>query len=159
VTAYAGFQSVAMKRLFGKSKSPPPVVSTSVPNRPALHTTPLPPSHTLPSVPHPCPFNHLAILPASEGLLIRPHIVGLKHPATHVRVCWGKTPSVEELEGDGEADGRDWTESVVVYGIMGIVELYTSKIAFHVKKPHPIISYSRSIVLTRHLEQGGHRKL
>jgi hypothetical protein len=30
---------------------------------------------------------------------------------------------VEEISGDGEGEGTDWGDSVIVYGIVGILEL------------------------------------
>jgi hypothetical protein len=57
-----------------------------------------------------------------------------------VRVEWGKEGRVEEIDlagGEGEGDGDDakevdWESSVVVYGIVGVLEL-----TFGVSHPPP----------------------
>lgn len=113
----------AMKRLFSKPKSIPSA-SPVAPSPPVVQPNGLPPSYTLPSVPHPCPYNHLALLVTPEGLLVRPHAANLPHPTHHVRIAWGKPAKAEELDGDGEGEGRDWTEGVIVYGIVGMLDLY-----------------------------------
>ena len=63
-----------------------------------------------------------------DGLLLRPHVVGLRHPLTGgvVRIEWGKGGKVEEVlraDTDISAEGEDWKSSVIVYGIVGILEL------------------------------------
>lgn len=52
------------------------------------------------------------------------------HPESHVKVHWGKVVTIEELEGDGEGSKEDWSASVIVYGIIGILELYNGAISF-----------------------------
>jgi hypothetical protein len=67
-----------------------------------------------------------------EGLLLRPHVIGLRRSLMNgvVRVGWGKVGRVEEVDVDvsGHAKGgvreeEDWRSSVVVCGIVGILEL------------------------------------
>ncbi|KAG8217578.1 hypothetical protein J3R82DRAFT_5729 [Butyriboletus roseoflavus] len=66
----------------------------------------------------------LPLLPQTEGLVMRPHLPGLSHPLSYVRVPWGKHPNVQELRRDGSDSSLDWKSSVVVYGIVGIMELF-----------------------------------
>ncbi|KAF7323093.1 hypothetical protein HMN09_00089400 [Mycena chlorophos] len=121
-----------MKRFFARKASTPQPASPTIPSAtPAPHiTTGLHPKYVVPPIPHPCPHSHIALLPASSGLLLRPHIVGAgpndPGPASHLRLSWGKSVKLEELSGNGESDDSDWTGAVVVYGIVGILELLTS---------------------------------
>jgi hypothetical protein len=77
----------------------------------------------IPPTPHP-PHEHLAVLATPDGLLIRLHAIGVDI-AHHVKISWGKRVEVSEQDGDGE-DAHDWSESVVVYGIVGFLELFSS---------------------------------
>ncbi|KJA26998.1 hypothetical protein HYPSUDRAFT_131584 [Hypholoma sublateritium FD-334 SS-4] len=86
----------------------------------------LQPKDVVPAVPQPSPHAHIALLATKEGLLIRPH-AGDRNSAqeleSFVRVKWGKGGAVEELHpADDEA--LNWGEGVVVYGIVGILELF-----------------------------------
>jgi hypothetical protein len=141
-----GFQlvdfSFAMKKFFAKASRPfaLPTLSdgglgrgvttklfNSPPGQPATATG-LHPGFSLPSVPHPCPHDHLALLPSKDGLLIRPYVSGSplvnSFPYSYLCISWGKSNKIEEFE-KLEEDNLDWTESVVVYGIAGMVELFT----------------------------------
>ncbi|KAJ6623464.1 SacI homology domain-containing protein [Mycena sp. CBHHK59/15] len=121
-----------MKRFFSRASKPPvPPSPSPVPsNIIAPHTTGLQPKYVVPPIPHPCPHDHIALLVTPAGLLLRQHIPGrgLKDPGptTHLRLLWSKTVKVEELSGDGEAEGADWTGSVVVYGLVGVLELFSA---------------------------------
>ncbi|KAI0054006.1 hypothetical protein FA95DRAFT_1551790 [Auriscalpium vulgare] len=122
-----------MRRLFSKKKSPSPpppkpsnIVVTHPPPPPIAHSPGLQPKYTIPPVPHPRPHTHLTLLPTHAGLLIRPHTANGTPPDSHVRVTWGKTVKVEEVEGNGEGPDADWTGAAVVYGIVGILELFTA---------------------------------
>ncbi|KAG5635471.1 hypothetical protein H0H81_011112 [Sphagnurus paluster] len=138
--------NVAMKRLFAKVQTSKPFVAlpksltglasnltpgSSAPGSgPTVsHTVGLQPKYLVPPIPHPCPYDHLALLVTKEGLLIRPHIVGhdpkTEKPNSHVRVRWGKTVHVEEVAHVVGADDADWGESVVFYGIVGVLELFS----------------------------------
>jgi hypothetical protein len=90
---------------------------------------PLHPQFVAPPVPHPCPHDHIALLVTKDGLLLRPHMPGLVHAERHVRITWGKNVKVEDLDGDGEAEGHDWSESVIIYGIVGILELFSGTVS------------------------------
>ncbi|THU85663.1 hypothetical protein K435DRAFT_869083 [Dendrothele bispora CBS 962.96] len=106
-----------MRRLFSKSsKTPSPAPASA----PVPVTVPrLQPAYTVPPVPHPCPYDHIALLATPNGLLLRPYPT----PTSHVRISWSKNPRLTEVDGDGD---HDWNESVVVYGIVGILDLYST---------------------------------
>ncbi|TFK92292.1 hypothetical protein K466DRAFT_659372 [Polyporus arcularius HHB13444] len=122
-----------MKRLFSKTfktatpstKSTPAVVPATTP---LVHNTGLQPKDTLPPVPHPCPYEHISIVATSDGLLLRPRHPGQAQTEdvseSAVKVAWGKGGKVETLAA--QAEDADWEESVVVYGIIGFLELYSA---------------------------------
>jgi phosphatidylinositol 4-phosphatase len=83
----------------------------------------LPPRDIVPPVPHPC-HDHIALLVTKEGLLLRPQLPGLSVSQNYARIRWGKDVEVEELEGDSN-EGHNWAESVIVYGIVGVLELFS----------------------------------
>lgn len=94
-----------------------------------LHATPgLKPKYMLPAVPHPYPFDHLAVLATPAGLLIRPYRPGhskRRNPvATHLQIAWRSGDIAEIVDGDTPTED-DWTESVIVYGIVGMLELFS----------------------------------
>ncbi|CAK5264927.1 unnamed protein product [Mycena citricolor] len=135
----AGFGARTMKRLFSRPPKSPPAAqaSSSLPasstptsiNSP--HITGLQPKYVVPPVPHPCPYDHIALLVTSGALLLRQHIPGLSAsepgPTSHLRLAWNKTVKVEEIQGDGvESEDADWSQSVVVYGIIGVLELFSA---------------------------------
>ncbi|ESK89839.1 hypothetical protein Moror_824 [Moniliophthora roreri MCA 2997] len=128
-----------MKRLFSKStkssKPPQPAAVAPVvpaPTNPTVpHTTGLQPKYIVPPIPHPHPHDHLSILPTRDGLLIRPHIPEIEAKSkagviSHVRISWGKSVKLEELSGNGEIPGADWKDAVIVYGIVGVLELFSA---------------------------------
>ncbi|KAG0705071.1 SacI homology domain-containing protein [Suillus ampliporus] len=123
-----------MKRLFSKSSKNASSVKSSAPEPPiagrtAAHpvmTVGLQPSFIVPPVPHPNPHEYIALLASEDGLLMRPHGAGPPYPASHVRVSWGKTTDIAELPSDGESSSVDWKESVIVYGIVGLMTLFNA---------------------------------
>jgi phosphatidylinositol 4-phosphatase len=88
----------------------------------------LDPKFVVPPVPHPCPHDHIALLATKDGLLLRPHVPELTNTQTYVRVAWGKNVHVEELDGDLELEGCDWSKSAIIYGIVGVLELFSGMI-------------------------------
>lgn len=98
----------------------------------ANSTRGLQPKDVVPAVPQPSPHAYLALLATKEGLLIRPHVGDgntAQEPESYVRVQWSKGGAVEEMHpGDGEP--LDWGESVVVYGIVGVLELFACTFLF-----------------------------
>ncbi|KAH9857173.1 SacI homology domain-containing protein [Lenzites betulinus] len=123
-----------MKRLFSKtfkglapeSKSAQPAVTSPATTESPGHHTGLQPKDTLPPVPHPCPYEHILVLATPEGLLLRPRSSGnVQDPsASQVKVEWGKGGKVE-THSSKDAEAK-WEDSVVVYGILGFLELYTA---------------------------------
>ena len=116
--------STAMKKFFSRASKPPNVASVATPSMPSSSSTVqglsniphLQPKYTVPAVPAPSPYDHIALLVTKEGLLLRPHgALGSSHG---VKISWGKGGKVEEISVLGE-----WEGSVVVYGILGILEL------------------------------------
>ena len=109
-----------MRKWFNKpllpSTPPPPT------NRNVLPVPGLQPKFTVPPVPHPCPHEHLALLVCKEGLLLRPagSGKGSEESGSCVRVGWGREGVQEVQETEEECD---WEKSVIVYGIVGILEL------------------------------------
>ena len=93
------------------------------------HSTGLQPKFLVPPLPHPCPHEHIAVLATPKGLLLRPHLGNGARPESHVRVSWGKEAKVEEIPNAGDEDGADWSECVVVYGIIGILNLFTGTLS------------------------------
>lgn len=89
-------------------------------------TTGLQPKFTVPAVPHPCPWDHIAILVTDDALLLRPHFPDRSNSSslTYVRVSFVKGAEIQEVAAT-DIDGHDWSQSVVVYGVLGILELFT----------------------------------
>ncbi|KAI0362423.1 hypothetical protein OH77DRAFT_1467127 [Trametes cingulata] len=123
-----------MKRLFSKtfkgtapvSKPPQAVGAVPATVNPPVHAAGLPPKDTLPPVPHPCPYEYISLLATPEGLLLRPRYPGQAqdHSESEVRVEWGKGGKVHAVSPD--AFEANWEDSVVVYGIIGLLELYSA---------------------------------
>ncbi|KAA1469556.1 hypothetical protein DENSPDRAFT_918842 [Dentipellis sp. KUC8613] len=118
-----------MRRLFSKKKSAPPpqqpvvnVLSASIP----IHSPALQPKFIIPPVPHPRPHDHIAILATPDALLLRPHISDGTPPESHIRISWGKNAKLEGVDGPGGSEEAVWSEGAVVYGIVGILELYAA---------------------------------
>lgn len=90
-----------------------------------VHVPGLQPKYIVPPVPHPYPHDHILALVTKDGLLLRPQIPGQDGTSrSYVRIAWGKGIKVEEVT-DGEEE-HDWSVGVVIYGIIGGLELYTS---------------------------------
>ncbi|KAG6856457.1 hypothetical protein H0H87_004317 [Tephrocybe sp. NHM501043] len=106
-----------------------PPGSSAPPSHIASHPVGLQPKYLVPPIPHPCPYDHLALLITKDGLLIRQHTPGrdhtTEHPSSYVRVLWGNPVKVEEVSAAHVAEGLNWAESVVVYGIIGVLELFS----------------------------------
>ncbi|KAH9180498.1 SacI homology domain-containing protein [Lactarius sanguifluus] len=114
-----------MKRLFSKSpKSPSPKPPALVHNDLIAHTPALQPKFVVPAVPHPRPHDHIAVLPTQEGLLLRPHRTRSDDSDHYFRINWGKSPKFEEFQGSAQ-NVDSWASAVIIYGIVGILELFT----------------------------------
>lgn len=121
-----------MKRFF--SKSPKNQLSTSAVsphNGLVAHTPELPPKFVVPPVPHPRPHDHIAVLPTQDGLLLRPHIADQGESDHYVRITWGKIPEIEELQGamQNARQNANVNWVIIVYGIVGILELFTGSLS------------------------------
>ncbi|KAK0483841.1 SacI homology domain-containing protein [Armillaria novae-zelandiae] len=113
-----------MKRFFSRSPNrsdtgsdpAPAAVPTSLPH-PHLQ-----PKYVVPPVPHPAPYEHIALLATKEGLLMRPYELGAGISSVHgAKIAWGRGGKIEEIAVVGE-----WEGYIVVYGIVGILELFSS---------------------------------
>jgi hypothetical protein len=115
-----------MKRFFSKSsKNQPSTSPVSLPNDLVTHTPVPPPNFVVPPVPSPRPHDYIAILPTQDGLLLRPHVARQGESDHYVRITWGKLPEIEELQGAMRNSSANWAVAVIVYGIVGILELFT----------------------------------
>ncbi|KAI0005981.1 SacI homology domain-containing protein [Russula compacta] len=115
-----------MKRLFFKSsKTYPSTPTISANNGLVGHSPALQPKFVVPPIPHPRPYDHIAILPTQDGLLLRPHVARQVEPDHYVRITWGKVPGIEEFQGAVGNAGVNWAAAIIVYGIIGILELFT----------------------------------
>jgi|SRR6266478_545251 len=114
-----------MKRFFSKSSKNQPSTSAVSPHNDLVRTPELPPKFIVPPVPHPRPHDHIAVLPTQDGLLLRPHIAGQGESDRYVRITWGKIPEIEELQGAMQGANVNWAPAMIVYGIIGILELFT----------------------------------
>ncbi|KAI0672944.1 SacI homology domain-containing protein [Trametes maxima] len=123
-----------MKRLFSKtfkgtapvSKPAPAAGAIPATTNPPVHHTGLQPKDTLPPVPHPCPYEYISVLATADGLLLRPRHPGQSQDVSEseVKVQWGKGGKVETTSADTAQ--ANWDDSVVVYGIIGFLELYSA---------------------------------
>jgi len=115
-----------MKRFFSKSSKNQPSTSAVSPlNDLVVHTPELPPKFVVPPIPH----DHIAVLPTQDGLLLRPHIAGQDESNRYVRITWGKIPEIEELQGRMQNANVNWAVAIIVYGIVGILELFTGNLS------------------------------
>jgi hypothetical protein len=121
-----------------------------------------------PVVTHPCPHEHIAILVTADGLLLRPHGQGVEHTGSYAMVRWagegtdGKVVRVAEGEVP-EGETLDWDHSVVVYGIVGILELFSCEfvpflgrglLARLSRRPVTFVSASYLLVITSRTDLG-----
>ncbi len=125
-----------MKKIFAKPFKFPPIRSNStpspavyhpIPSTNPVHTTSLQPKFIIPPTPHPCPYEYIAIIATPQGLLLRQFLKDGTRPQSYVCISWGKEGKVEELQSDDGIEDLDWRNSVIVYGIVGILNLFTGK--------------------------------
>lgn len=121
-----------MKRLFRKNQperisSPPPVVPPDYPAPQAVANSALAvglqPKFTVPPVPHPTPYHRLATLATKNGLLFRPVIPSGVLPESHIRIPWGDSIQIDEIDGSGNDSGVDWESAAIIFGILGTLKL------------------------------------
>ncbi|KAF7778523.1 hypothetical protein Agabi119p4_2868 [Agaricus bisporus var. burnettii] len=162
-----------MKRLFARgsrrtSKSPAIGEHDILHTQPStsagmIHAPALQPKYVVPPVPHPCPHDHILALVTKDGLLLRPQIPGHESDGisgSYVRLAWGKGIILEEVINDEEQ--HDWSDGVVIYGIVGGLELYTTSYllvitsrseAGHFLDPTHIVYGVKSVVAIPLLEE------
>lgn len=121
-----------MKRRFAKLTGTPSPKPTPKPPTAPVHPRPFPiatgfePKYTVPHVSRPDPYDHLDVLVSSRGLLLRPHLSGRNHTEPYARISWGLAGKVELVEDTAaEGSGLDWSEAVVVCGVLGSLDLWT----------------------------------
>lgn len=66
-------------------------------------------------------WHELTVLATESGLLVRPV---LPEPAMQVRIGWGKDGEVAQVKATKE-DEHDWSTGVTVYGLVGILSLFS----------------------------------
>jgi hypothetical protein len=148
-----------MKRFFSKSsknrQSSTPAVSAQ---NHVVDRTPTPqPKSTVSTAPHSRPHDHIAILPTQDGLLLRPYIARQGESDHYVRITWGKVPEIKQLHGPAPTAGVNWTLAVIVYGIIGIIDLFAGSLP---TLPFRSLSQLREFLLRilsacYHLQAGG----
>jgi phosphatidylinositol 4-phosphatase len=78
--------------------------------------------------PHPDPYNHIALAVAADGIILKQYDPSSKETGEYVRIRWTGKPvkggvHVEVLDTQVDVN---WQESIIVYGIVGILELFSS---------------------------------
>jgi len=121
-----------MKRLFSKSSKnrQPSTPAVLVQNNVVARTpAPQPKSVAPASASHPRPHDHIAVLPTQDGLLLRPHIARQGESDDYVRIAWGKVPEIKQFQGPIPTAGVNQTLAVIVYGIIGIIDLFAGSLS------------------------------
>ena len=70
-------------------------------------------------------WHELTVLATESGLLVRPV---LPVAAMQLRIGWGKTGVVAQVKATKE-DKHDWSTGVNVYGLVGILSLFSGTVA------------------------------
>lgn len=122
-TKQLNVEQPSMKRFFSK----PGVKSLPNPAAPAPHTPGLQPKDIVPPIPHPYPWELIAVLVSNDGLLLKPHLSESHVASSYVQIPWGKSGKPEEVSGDSSGL-YDWNEAIIVYGIVGILELFSGEL-------------------------------
>jgi hypothetical protein len=121
-----------MKRFFSKSSKSqhPSAPAVSAQNHVVVPTPTPQPTSALPatSASHPRPHDHIAVLPTQDGLLLRPHVARQGESDRYIRITWGKVPEIKQFQGPVSTAGVNWTLAVMVYGIIGILDLFAGKL-------------------------------
>lgn len=126
-----------MKRWFSfqNDKKPGSIVLPS--SEPAANHSPIPtkklatlakerPRSIAPVEPLPSEIWHeLTILATESGLLVRPM---LPDPAQQMKISWGKDGKVAQVKATKE-DEHEWSTGVTVYGMVGILSLFSGTVA------------------------------
>jgi hypothetical protein len=126
-----------MKRWFSfqRDKKPGPIVpppSASPANHSPVPTKKLAtlakerPKSTAPAKPLPSEIWHeLTVLATESGLLVRPV---LPEATMQLRISWGRDGEVAQVKATKQ-DEHDWSTGVTVYGLVGILSLFSGTVA------------------------------
>jgi phosphatidylinositol 4-phosphatase len=121
-----------MKRLFSKSSKNRQPSTPAVPaqNNVAVRTPALQPKSAAPASASSYlrPHDHIAVLPTQDGLLLRPHVARQAESDGYVRIAWGKVPEIKQFQGPIPTAGVNRTLAVIVYGIIGILDLFAGSL-------------------------------
>jgi len=140
-----------MKRWFSFQRDKKPVPIVPPPSAPAASHSPIPtkklaalpkerPRSTAPAEPLPSGIWHeLTILVTESGLLVRPV---LPVAAMQLRISWGKDGEVAQVKATKE-DAHDWSMGVTVYGLVGILSLFSGTVAPEVETESLIVLQPR----------------
>ena len=119
-----------MKRFFSKSSRnrQPSTPAAPAQNNVVVRTSAPQPKSAAPASSHPRPHDHIAVLPTQDGLLLRPQIARQGESDDSVRISWGKVPEVKQFQGPIPTVGVNWTLAVIVYGVIGILDLFAGSL-------------------------------
>jgi hypothetical protein len=117
-----------MKKLFTKniltrSKETYPSPSPILNNTSSILKPSLPAKYVLSAVPNPHPFDRIVVQATAEGLLLRPDVSNFENG---IQIYWGKNGTVNEVS-KVKLSNANWVGAVVVYGVVGIVRLFSGK--------------------------------
>lgn len=84
------------------------------------------------------PYERITVTISDDGLLVRPHDPDPHDSPSCTRVSWNKTPKVEQLPNGGENLAADWSASVVIYGIIGILDLFNASYLLVITARRPV---------------------
>lgn len=151
-----------MKRFFSKpskNRQPSTPAAASAQNNVVVRTPAPQPKSTAPASAdsHPRPHDHIAVLPTQDGLLLRPHIARQGKSDEYVRIAWGKGPEIKQFQGPIPTAGVNWTLAVVVYGIIGILDLFAGSLSTLPSEVflNYVESLRRILSLRYHVKAGG----
>jgi hypothetical protein len=71
-------------------------------------------------------WHELTVLATESGLLIQPV---LSEASVHLRISWGKDGEVAQVIKVTKEDDHDWSTGATVYGLVGILSLFSGMIA------------------------------
>jgi hypothetical protein len=121
----------AMKKLLANAKGFRPKFPIPLPLKPRLASVtahqevPLfPAKYSVEPVPHPHPFERVLVLATPEGLILRPDI---PEPESGIKITYEKNCKIEVINDKSVLIGSAWGESFVIFGIVGIVRLFTGE--------------------------------
>jgi hypothetical protein len=87
----------------------------------------LPSSLVVPPIPHPHPFRELSLCVTEGGIVIRSTSTNDGTAQMYARVTWGLKSSVERVSAQTIYPKPDWTITLQVYGVVGVIKLFRSQ--------------------------------